>query len=70
MQIVLLAALSCTQDQLPLRDPGIDFPMTVHRLFSSQFKVAYKIIVRKYPTGGESHTYSVHEPDLHPLAIT
>ncbi len=40
------------QDQLPLRDAGIDFPMTIYRLFSSQFRVAYLLIVREYP--GES----------------
>ncbi len=40
------------QDQLPLRDAGIDFPMTIYRLFSSQFRAAYLLIIRDYPGEG------------------
>ena len=35
------------QDQLPLRNTGIDFPMTVYNLFHTQFKAGYDEIVRK-----------------------
>ncbi|XP_064395426.1 uncharacterized protein LOC135342588 isoform X2 [Halichondria panicea] len=47
-----LSSLRAVEDQLPLRDAGIDFPMTIYRLFSSQFRAAYLLIIRDYPGEG------------------